>query len=150
MGPPNAADVRSRRVRAEGEILPARRRWLLPAMARASALAAVAAYLAPLHGHQAIALPLTAARSPSVAASPSGSAAASPTRPSVPPPGAPPRAPLLVRYGFDDSGPEARAPYEVRAAAGGAVRSEAHGGGLAVRFPPPCAHYGDPSCPRVV
>jgi len=138
-------------VRAEGEILPARRRWLLPAVALASALAAVAAYLAPLHGHRAIAVPLTAARSPTVAASPSDSIAASaPPQVSAPAPGAVPGAPLVVRYGFEDSVPEASAAYEVRAAAGGAVRTEKHGGGLAVRFPPPCAHYGDPACPRVV
>jgi hypothetical protein len=135
-----------------GEILPARRRWLLPAIALASVLAAVAAYVAPLHGHQAIAVPLTATRSPSVAASPSVSmsapASASPSvSPSGPVPGA---APLLVRYGFEDSVREASAAYEVLAAAGGAVRTESHDGGLAVRFPPPCPHYGDPACPRVV
>ncbi len=33
---------------------------------------------------------------------------------------------------------------------GGHLDLVAHDGGSAVRFPPPCAHYGDPECPRAI
>jgi hypothetical protein len=55
--------------------------------------------------------------------------------------------PLVVRYGFEGEG---HVPLRAHAAAGGAVQTEPHGGGRAVRFPAPCPDYGDPACPRVI
>jgi hypothetical protein len=61
-----------------------------------------------------------------------------------------------VRFSFDaglgravrDTG--GRLSLRQRTAAGGALRTTAHGGGLAVRFPQPCAHYGAESCRRAI
>jgi hypothetical protein len=54
---------------------------------------------------------------------------------------------VVVRYGFEGEG---HRPLRVQSAAGGAVQTEPHGGGLAVRFPPPCPVYRDRTCPRVI
>jgi hypothetical protein len=59
--------------------------------------------------------------------------------------------PVAVRYGFEDGAVvEGVLAVRLHAAAGGAVRTESRGGGLAVRFPPPCRQYGDPACPRAI
>jgi hypothetical protein len=61
-----------------------------------------------------------------------------------------------VRYSFDGgvSGAVAdearRLPLRASTAAGGALGTEPHGTGLAVRFPATCAVYGDKSCPRAI
>jgi hypothetical protein len=136
-----------------GEVPPARRLWLLLAVALASVVAVAAAYLAPLHERQAAAKPLTPALPVS-----SGSPAAG-VPPGVEPPAGPgagggpaadgtsSRDPVVVRYGFEG---ESHVPLRVHAVAGGAVQSEPRGSGRAVRFPPPCPDYGDPACPRVI
>jgi hypothetical protein len=54
---------------------------------------------------------------------------------------------VAVRYRFEG---ESHAEMRVRAAAGGALATELRGGGRAVRFPPPCPKYGDPTCPRAI
>src|SRR5688500_4304554 len=125
-----------------GEVPPARRLWLLLAVALASAVAAAAAYLAPLYQRQAAAMPLTPALPV-----PTGSTAAG-VPPGVPPAapgptspvagGGAPNGPVVVRYAFEGEG---HVPLRVHAAAGGAVQTEPHGGGRAVRFPPPCPDY---------
>jgi hypothetical protein len=53
-----------------------------------------------------------------------------------------------VRYTFDRG--EAVADLRTAVAAGGAIVREARDGGEAVRFPAPCAVYGDPACPRAI
>ena len=55
-----------------------------------------------------------------------------------------------VRYDFDHGLTDARnvLPLTIGHAAGGTVALIARGTGKAVRYPPPCAHYGSPSCPR--
>lgn len=53
-----------------------------------------------------------------------------------------------VRYAFD--GESLGGGLAVSAISGGRLRAETHDGGLAVRFPPPCAVYGGRTCPRVV
>jgi hypothetical protein len=61
-----------------------------------------------------------------------------------------------VRYTFDGGLAAAqfdegrRLPLTVSAAAGGGVTTERRAGGLAVRFPPTCAVYGDVTCPRAI
>lgn len=140
-----------------GEVSMVRRRWLFPAIALASVVAGSVAYLVPVNEHQAAAMPLrpvdgspTPGEAVRQAPAPSGSGAAS----GLPSPGggagesgpAVASAPTVTRYGFEGEG----LALQVHAAAGGAVATEAHGGGLAVRFPPPCAQYRDPTCPRVI
>jgi hypothetical protein len=51
-----------------------------------------------------------------------------------------------VVFAFDDGLPPTLA---ARTAEGGQVTLVAHGAGKAVAFPPPCAHYEGPECPRV-
>ncbi|WP_238016012.1 LamG-like jellyroll fold domain-containing protein [Dactylosporangium sp. AC04546] len=61
-----------------------------------------------------------------------------------------------LRYAFDggldgtiaDAG--GRLPLRVRQAQGGALTAVPHDGGLAVRFPPRCEHYGAESCARAI
>jgi hypothetical protein len=64
--------------------------------------------------------------------------------------------PAAVRYRFD-SGVRGQVldgagalPLKPAVAAGGALATEPRDGGAAVRFPPPCATYGDPACPRAI
>jgi hypothetical protein len=136
-----------------GVVSTTRRRWLLPGIALASVLAASAAYLAPLYERHAAALPLTPV---APAPAPAGTAPSVGVPPPAAPGPAPPPAtldgggssgPLVVRYGFEGEG---HVPLRVQTAAGGAVQTEPHGGGLAVRFPPPCADHRDRTCPRVI
>ena len=88
---------------------------------------------------------------------------AGPTPPSGPPAtaaagGAPSAHPAVigVRYGFDQGlgdsvhSLEGRLSLRARTAAGGTLTTTAHGGGLAVRFPRPCAKYGTQSCQRAI
>src|SRR6185503_14806881 len=62
----------------------------------------------------------------------------------------------LVRYDFDGGltptvfDRAGRLPLRSSLAAGGALTTERHGTGLAVRFPAVCAVYGDDSCPRAI
>ncbi|WP_344616724.1 LamG-like jellyroll fold domain-containing protein [Dactylosporangium salmoneum] len=51
-----------------------------------------------------------------------------------------------MRYTFDGG----LGSLHPRQAAGGELAMVPHDGGLAVRFPPRCAHYGAPSCPRAI
>jgi hypothetical protein len=53
-----------------------------------------------------------------------------------------------IRFPFD--GERFGGDLSVVAIAGGRVSAEAHGGGLAVRFPPRCRVYAGRGCPRVV
>jgi hypothetical protein len=133
--------------------------WFLPAVVLASVLAGSAAYLVLPGQREAAAMPLSSpARSasgvhPSVVPGPPGVTPGPASSPGVAQGAAPPplaAGPVVVRYGFD--GPEAAGGRSLRvhAAAGGAVDTESHGSGLAVRFPPPCAEYGDRTCPRVI
>lgn len=133
-----------------GVVLLGRRRWPF-AIAAASVLVASAAYLVPLKERRAAAMPLRPVESFAVLR-PGGPA----VDPSAVPPAAsqpaeagsdPGSGPAGVRYGFEEEGLR---PLLVQAAAGGAVGTEPHSGGLAVRFPPPCPQYGDPACPRVI
>jgi hypothetical protein len=63
---------------------------------------------------------------------------------------------VTVRYTFDaglaepvaDAG--GRLGLGVRRARGGTLATVPHDGGLAVRFPAPCAHYGAESCARAI
>jgi hypothetical protein len=134
---------------------------LLPAIALASVLAASAAYLAPVTGHTPALLPgardtgeVPPAGIPPPSGSPSvgsvsvgsvsgGSGSGGVSGGS----GGFSGGAVAVRYGFEGEGHLA---MRVHAAAGGAVRTESRGGGLAVRFPPPCPQYGDPACPRAI
>jgi hypothetical protein len=69
---------------------------------------------------------------------------------------APHPAAVGVRYGFDQGlgdsvySLEGRLSLRARTAAGGALTTTPHGGGLAVRFPRPCAKYGAQSCQRAI
>jgi hypothetical protein len=128
---------------------------LLPAVAVASVVAASAVYLAPLRERRAVALPITPVVPAAVPAGsgPLASPSVVPPGSSLPPPpavaggGGGPGDPVVMRYGFEG---EAHLPLRVQTAAGGAIQTESHGGGLAVRFPPPCPEYGDLACPRVI
>jgi hypothetical protein len=77
----------------------------------------------------------------------------SPGRPSAMAPG---KAAGTVRYTFDGGldGPvddiDRRLPLTARRGAGGALIGVAHDGGLAVRFPAACEHYGAESCARAI
>jgi hypothetical protein len=63
--------------------------------------------------------------------------------------GAPP--PAGVRYRFDDGFADDRGALPLRVvSAGGAIAMVERAGGRAVRFPPPCAHYGSARCARVI
>ena len=136
-----------------GEVPPARRRVLLPAAALVSVLAASALHLASSCERHAAAMPLASSSAPAELVAPAVSVPAAPgsAAPGLALPPADenggPSAPVVVRYGFEGEG---HLPLRVQAAAGGAVRTESHGGGLAVRFPPRCPQYGDPTCPRVI
>ncbi len=61
-----------------------------------------------------------------------------------------------VRYAFDGGlatevrDAEGLLPLRVRSANGGALTTTPHGGGLAVRFPPPCAAYATERCQRAI
>jgi Concanavalin A-like lectin/glucanases superfamily len=61
-----------------------------------------------------------------------------------------------VRYGFDQGlgdsvhSLEGRLSLRARTARGGSLTTTAHGAGLAVRFPRPCAKYGTASCERAI
>ncbi|GGM50922.1 LamG-like jellyroll fold domain-containing protein [Dactylosporangium sucinum] len=67
-----------------------------------------------------------------------------------------------LRYSFDfdegfDGGSDGtiadtggRLPLRVRRAQGGTITAVPHDGGLAVRFPPRCEHYGAESCARAI
>jgi hypothetical protein len=114
-----------------GVVLTARRRWLFLAVALASVLVASAGYLAPATERRAAAMPVPQVTVP---AAPDPLAAAADPGPAV-------------RYGFEGEG---HLPLVVQSASGGAVGTETHDGGLAVRFPPPCPQYGDPTCPRAI
>jgi hypothetical protein len=77
----------------------------------------------------------------------------------APPPGrlgAPLTVSSAVRYGFDGGLAEpvadatGRLPLHVRRAEGGDLSAVRHDGGLAVRFPARCEHYGAESCARAI
>ncbi|MER7281751.1 LamG-like jellyroll fold domain-containing protein [Dactylosporangium sp. NPDC000244] len=63
---------------------------------------------------------------------------------------------VTVRYTFDNGLAEpvadasGRLALRSRRAEGGQLATVAHDGGLAVRFPPRCEHYGAESCARVI
>ncbi|UWP82823.1 LamG domain-containing protein [Dactylosporangium fulvum] len=67
-----------------------------------------------------------------------------------------PKGSTALRYSFDgglsapivDAG--GRLPLKVRKVAGGELSAVPHAGGLAVRFPPRCDHYGAESCARAI
>ncbi|MEV6925434.1 LamG domain-containing protein [Dactylosporangium sp. NPDC051485] len=65
---------------------------------------------------------------------------------SLSPSPSPSRAPVAVRYTFDSG----LGSLHSRQAEGGELAMVPHDGGLAVRFPQKCAHYGAPSCPRAI
>jgi hypothetical protein len=145
-------------------VLPAARRsWILPAIVLVSALAGSAAYLVPLSQREAAAMPLPPSSASPASAASSAAGVGGRADPHPAPgsgfdsgsgsgAGLPPAAggQVVVRYGFDGFAGESVGSLRVHAAAGGAVGSESHGGGLAVRFPPPCPDYGDRTCPRVI
>jgi hypothetical protein len=158
MVPPHVAEERRRSRRAGGVLPAARRLWIISAVVLASVLAGSVAYLVPPGQREAAAMPL----SRSDLASP-GSDSSPPQLVPVPPgaasaPGVtsdadpPPLSadPIVVRYGFEGLEAAGGQSLRVHSAGGGAVDTESHGGGLAVRFPPPCAEYGDRTCPRVI
>jgi hypothetical protein len=131
--------------------------WFLPAVVLASVLAGSAAYLAPPGQREAAAMPLVLSPSSPASAGFDVSPSSAPSGPvsahGVAPGAAPPPLsadPVMVRYGFEDLEAAGGRSLRVHAAAGGAVDTESHGGGLAVRFPPPCAEYRDRTCPRVI
>ena len=67
-----------------------------------------------------------------------------------------PRSGTTVRYTFDGGlatevvDGSGRLPLKVRKVAGGDLAAVPHDGGLAVRFPAACEHYGAESCARAV
>ncbi|GAA0732018.1 LamG domain-containing protein [Dactylosporangium roseum] len=83
-----------------------------------------------------------------------GAPAAQPSE--VKTPSAAPKGSAALRYSFDgglaapvvDAG--GRLPLKVRKVAGGELSAVPHEGGLAVRFPPRCEHYGAESCARAI
>lgn len=87
---------------------------------------------------------------PSVAATPSPTVEATP-----PSAAASTAASAAIRYTFDGgiTGPvfdgSGRLPLRIRTA-GGSLSTVPHAGGLAVRFPEPCEHYGAESCARAI
>ncbi|MGI5246388.1 LamG-like jellyroll fold domain-containing protein [Dactylosporangium sp. CA-139066] len=95
---------------------------------------------APLHGS-----------SPGIGSAPGASASVSPPAMS-----ASPHADTTLRYSFDGGLGETvadvagRLPLHVRRAEGGELSAVPHDGGLAVRFPARCEHYGAQSCARAI
>jgi hypothetical protein len=73
----------------------------------------------------------------------------------APAPRATPRR-FTVRYGFDEGlegtvrDLEGQLALRSRVAGGGSLATTQHGGGLAVRFPKPCAVYGTDRCQRAI
>jgi hypothetical protein len=63
---------------------------------------------------------------------------------------------LAVRYRFDGgvsgsvTDEAGLLPLRAASASGGELSTQAHNGGLAVRFPRPCATYGDKDCARAI
>jgi hypothetical protein len=56
-----------------------------------------------------------------------------------------------VRYRFDDGFADDRGALPLRVvSAGGEIAMVERADGRAVRFPPPCAHYGSARCARVI
>jgi hypothetical protein len=91
--------------------------------------------------------PLRTATAPAL-----GTGLAASTRPAP----SPRKREVSVRYTFDDGiagavrDREGQLALKARVAAGGALATVAHSGGLAVRFPQPCAKYGTQSCQRAI
>ncbi|WP_432983366.1 LamG-like jellyroll fold domain-containing protein [Dactylosporangium sp. CA-233914] len=89
---------------------------------------------------------LAIGHAPGAPASPSGSPAAS----------VEPHGDITVRYTFDNGLSEpigdagGRLGLRSRRAEGGELSAVPHDGGLAVRFPPRCEHYGAQSCARAI
>jgi len=92
-------------------------------------------------------------RTPSPTPSPK---AAGPVLGSPPPRTAAPGRSVALRFAFDGGlagaihDTEGLLQLRVKSAAGGRLTTTPHGGGLAVRFPPPCTAYATERCQRAV
>ncbi|MER7009082.1 LamG domain-containing protein [Dactylosporangium sp. NPDC000555] len=117
---------------------------------------------AGLVGHRAVAPREHRAAEPAIgtsAAAPPESSSAPAAASSAPPQtsaSAQSKREITVRYTFDDglagdvSDVDGRLPLRVRRVEGGDLASVPHNGGLAVRFPALCEHYGAESCARAI
>jgi hypothetical protein len=117
-----------------------RRLWLYAGLVAVVAAAALVAHRA---GAPAVGWFGALLRRPSLGV---GSAPGSSSAPSVP------ASPVSLRYTFDGGLEETagRLPLRVRRAEGGDLSAVPHDGGLAVRFPARCEHYGAESCARAI